>query len=448
MTSLETHTGRPEVAPWLRGWVDEIPQTTIVWRAYLPVQIDGCGRPTLLDKIEIADFFEAAPLHESEKLETETFRVVDWLEKRATEFLELQRRPPGESVGNGGGALAASEPEEAAGQTVPRTEEIGLDDIVALILTSGGAYSGHLTLGMVTQERKGKTRDEFYDRLVGQTVVADVRFGGLEVGLLSPTSNSLPDTADAGIKWSEESGFRIRLCIEELEPEQKWPFETKFVLRRNGEGAPQAWLAIEHFRTDAQKEDSRAVSNPQRLNAHQDCAREKMQYIARGVGLPDEATNALAIGAALHDEGKKAPRWQRAFNAPRDTKKFGLTGPLAKTRGPINQSILDGYRHEFGSLPFLEESADFNALPESWQEVVLHLVVAHHGRARPLIETRGCDDGPPSMLEERARAVALRFARLQKRWGPWGLAWLESLLRAADQQASRDNDNEQTIEVG
>jgi CRISPR-associated endonuclease/helicase Cas3 len=44
------------------------------------------------------------------------------------------------------------------------------------------------------------------------------------------------------------------------------------------------------------------------------------------------------------------------------------------------------------------------------------------------------------MLEERTREVALRFARLQKRWGPWGLAWWEALLRAADVQASRDND--------
>jgi CRISPR-associated endonuclease/helicase Cas3 len=36
----------------------------------------------------------------------------------------------------------------------------------------------------------------------------------------------------------------------------------------------------------------------------------------------------------------------------------------------------------------------------------------------------------------------LRFARLQRRWGPWGLVWWESLLRAADQQASRDNDTQ------
>ena len=36
MTSLKEHTGRPAVAPWLRGWVEEVPQTTVVWRKHLP----------------------------------------------------------------------------------------------------------------------------------------------------------------------------------------------------------------------------------------------------------------------------------------------------------------------------------------------------------------------------------------------------------------------------
>jgi CRISPR-associated endonuclease/helicase Cas3 len=88
----------------------------------------------------------------------------------------------------------------------------------------------------------------------------------------------------------------------------------------------------------------------------------------------------------------------------------------------------------------LRKLKSFRALPEDLRELVLHLIAAHHGGARPLIETRGCDDAPPSQLEERARAVALRFAGLQRRWGPWGLAWWEALLRAADQQASRAND--------
>jgi len=63
MTSLEKHTGRPEVGPWLRGWVDETPQTNVVWRKYLPVRT-GDTRPT---KKEIEDFFEAAPPHAGDR---------------------------------------------------------------------------------------------------------------------------------------------------------------------------------------------------------------------------------------------------------------------------------------------------------------------------------------------------------------------------------------------
>ena len=81
------------------------------------------------------------------------------------------------------------------------------------------------------------------------------------------------------------------------------------------------------------------------------------------------------------------------------------------------------------------------------QDLVLHLIAAHHGLARPLIPTAGCEDLPPSALAARARAVAQRFFRLQARWGPWGLAWWESVLRAADQQASRANDEADSREL-
>ena len=148
----------------------------------------------------------------------------------------------------------------------------------------------------------------------------------------------------------------------------------------------------------------------------------------------------LATAARLHDEGKRASNWQRAFRAEHDAKKFKIDGPLAKTRGPINQAVLGGYRHEFGSLPYAKNDPQFEKLSNDLQELVLHLIAAHHGYARPVIATEGCEDAPPSKLEERAWKVALRYARLQKRWGPWGLAWWEALLRAADAQASHDND--------
>ena len=108
-------------------------------------------------------------------------------------------------------------------------------------------------------------------------------------------------------------------------------------------------------------------------------------------------------------------------------------------------ALLDGYRHEFSSLAAVTQDDDFKKLPESLRDLALHLIAAHHGFGRPVIGISGCEDAPPSRLEGRAREVALRFARLQRHWGPWGLAWWESLLRAADQQASRAIDPDGTL---
>ena len=70
-------------------------------------------------------------------------------------------------------------------------------------------------------------------------------------------------------------------------------------------------------------------------------------------------------------------------------------------------------------------------------DLALHLIAAHHGQARPAIGIDGCDGLPPSAGAARAYEVGRRFVRLQRQWGPWGLAWWEALLRAADQRASR-----------
>ena len=128
--------------------------------------------------------------------------------------------------------------------------------------------------------------------------------------------------------------------------------------------------------------------------------------------------------------------------------------PLAKTKGGGNGRLLAGFRHEFASVldvlndggapdapddvkAALEDIRAEMATLEGWQrDLMLHLVAAHHGRARPLMPAID-DTLPPSRLEKEVRDIALRFARMQKRFGPWGLAWLEALLRAADWRASR-----------
>ena len=446
MTSLEQHTGRPDVAPWLRGWAEPDNQSIVIWRTYLPVREGSVDWPrTSTEKKEVEAFFEAAPAHESEKLETESYRVADWLQDRAKAVLKPQQDVRGEETADA--VLPAGTDDvdvrEAATQTAtPQVKPLHSPDVVLFVLLPDGSYATRYTLGQLAAERKGKAKEDFVSGLVGKILIVDSRIEGLNDGVLASKGGGGFPTADTDKGWSEDAGFRVRLAAsEEYESkENDWHFEDDFVLRANGDGDAEEWLVIEHYRSTAQSEDARSVSRPQELGQHESWAEQKAGDIASKIGLSGPAAEALAVAAFLHDEGKRASRWQRAFKAQRDAKKYGFSGPLAKTRGPIDQQVLDGYRHEFGSLPYAEAHDRFEALPEEWRDLVLHLIAAHHGQARPVIATRGCEDAPPSALEERAREVALRFARLQKRWGPWGLAWWEALLRAADQQASRDND--------
>jgi CRISPR-associated endonuclease/helicase Cas3 len=102
------------------------------------------------------------------------------------------------------------------------------------------------------------------------------------------------------------------------------------------------------------------------------------------------------------------------------------------------------YRREFGSLLDVVAQDAFKELihdPQG-QELILHVIAAHHGRARPLFPRSGevdeaFDPEPNGRDTEQAAAkVPRRFARLQHQYGRWGLAYLESLLRAADWAAS------------
>jgi CRISPR-associated endonuclease/helicase Cas3 len=419
MTSLDEHAGRPEVGPWLRGWVKDEPQTTIVWRRYLPVRTDG-GNAT---RKEIDEFFEAAPPQTSETLEVQTWAVVEWLIARAGRALKSSH---GASVRDG------SNLDHAVVLVLDRKDELVLDPKNA---SRSGTRALRELAGLGDKDKK-RDKDVFAAMLIERTLVVSSLLGGLNLdGMLDDKFDGAASAMDAAGAWEPARPFRVREMGEPVaNRDRDWKEIHRFVADRAEDGEPRRWLIVEQARGEARSEEGRAIARlPQRLIDHRSRVEQILSGWAGELKLPDTYIAALMLVGRLHDEGKRAPRWQRAFSAPRDD-------TYAKTQGPVSQELLDGYRHEFGSLPYLERDADFKALPSDLQDLALHLVAAHHGGARPLIATRSCEDAPPSVLEARAREVALRFAILQKRWGPWGLAWWEALLRAADQRASGENE--------
>jgi len=431
MTSLDEHPGRPEVNPWLRGFrPNDPPQTTVVWRRYLPVRADGS-----FDAKAASRFFEEAPLHTSEHLETETHLVLEWLIDRAA-------------------AISKVTGEEAL---------LEAQKVVAIAIGRRGELKGWRTLSQLSAaESKGKNENkeakkareqavnELRMLLVGATLVVDARLGGLTDGLLSEKTDTIAQASDDNTtNWLARpdvgdvpvTGFRIRvLGASEVDesawhttPGAGWVRRHLFVMRVV-DGEPSAALVIDGWAGDAATEEERSEADrPQQLDEHQSWAEDCARQIAQRLGIEKTRTDLLALAARLHDEGKRVAQWQNAFRAPADGR------PYAKTTGPINFDLLDDYRHEFGSLPYVERHERFKNLCPDDQDFVLHLVAAHHGFARPVIGIKGRDLPPPSITEECAREVALRFGRLSRRWGPWGVAWWEALLRAADQTASRRN---------
>ena len=431
MTSLRRHEGRPEVAPWLRGWEDDDePQTSIVWRKYLPCVTAG-GETTVPPSM-VAEYFRVAPVHATERLEAASSRVFEWMLKRAAQVV---KRPH------------------------ERDLAIQDDEIVFIAIDRVGEHRVHLTLRELRLlaasakslpkddlRRRNRRKEEWKRHLPGVTLVADHRLGGLRDGMLDEKCDTAASTADADETWrttkdpAAEGRPLIGFLVEQIDGGEEeeglrlpdrgdWRHVRTFETSIDPRGAARSGLAVFKWPDSPSDEESRSVlSAPQSLRGHAAQVAEHALVLAQCLELPADEAEALVTAARLHDDGKAAERWQNAMNAPRDDGR-----PYAKTRGGGNPRLLEGYRHEFGSLL----KAEGLELPNGTRDLVLHLIAAHHGYARPTLSPKGCEEGPPSVLESRAGDAALRFARLQKRYGPWGLAWREALLRAADQSASR-----------
>lgn len=223
-------------------------------------------------------------------------------------------------------------------------------------------------------------------------------------------------------------------------------------------GVPIAIHGDESMPDDPVTEDDGSSVSTVRttLRAHARGVEAVARQFASAADLPEHIAADVELAAFLHDAGKAAPAFQQWLHGG-DELAAAAGEPLAKSptlrldaAARVRSKLPMRARHEVASLQFalahprLSEAND--------PDLVLWLVGTHHGWGRPFFPPV---EWPPPGSTFRAdlgdRVVAAKPAptlaeltgwwidmreRLQDRYGRWGLAHLEAILRLADHRRS------------
>ncbi|MDP5228474.1 MULTISPECIES: type I-U CRISPR-associated helicase/endonuclease Cas3 [Arthrobacter] len=154
-------------------------------------------------------------------------------------------------------------------------------------------------------------------------------------------------------------------------------------------------------------------------------SRDVMRMVEDGAHeLRPEFLRALQTAAAWHDHGKARAGWQWSVGNYDPNTILAKSGGTARRTNRSGYSTLPGvepgWRHEALSAARLEQAGG--------DALAIHLVGSHHGEGRPFY--RMTLDHAENHVP--AYGQAARFHRLVNEHGPWGLAYLEAVLRLSD----------------
>ena len=198
------------------------------------------------------------------------------------------------------------------------------------------------------------------------------------------------------------------------------------------------------------------------LSAHMNGVGERAAESAERLGLPPEIVADLRLAGRLHDVGKAEPRAQE-FLAGGDPVRAAMgEEPLAKSVPGVIGGGLPTAHDALGAA--MAEGCESLLAQANDPDLVIHLIASHHGYARPLArplpdemsteveyEADGhalrVDSGVVKDTDFAARTAA-RFRRLSRRYGHYGLAWLESILRLADHRQSESESDKKDEKHG
>ena len=260
--------------------------------------------------------------------------------------------------------------------------------------------------------------------------------------LLGAVRDASPPVGWAPSEWSEFTGS--------LEPRT---VEARREVTRLRARNPLPEARIGEF-------DETSLGATAQLDPHGEAVGVRAGVVAHRIGVPTELREVIALAGKLHDIGKADPRFQRWLDPEGNAEV-----PMAKSNAPRHRweamraqaGWPRGGRHEDLSArlvrAWLEDRPDWSS--STLRDLLIHLVVSHHGKGRPLVPPvrDGTHGTVSSVVSGTGVEVAAdlsvvdwdqpaRFRRLNRHFGPWGLALLESIVIRSDHAVSARGDAE------
>lgn len=442
----------PDVTALLHGFDSEPADVQVVWREDLPVVPVSDGR-IVLDQREMVAARALLALNPPSSLEAAALPIAavrSWLGKTADKV----------SVSDVEGAGEESEAEIPTAPSAP-------------VLV-----------------RRGENWDFAYPRDIrpGDTVVVPSEYGGCDEYGFAPTHREsvkdLSSSARARLQRSAlfaltaktftnpEISGRARtvwrdVANEEAHAIQKEQVDQLLVSLDDSIRSAHPWLeaetvfevipnrdegvyaiVVEEAVTrsgDLSDEDiSSSRTVPVTLHAHNRGVGRRARELGTNIKFSHDLVETLGAAGDTHDWGKADPRFQQLLRAGDDQVFPGEL--LAKGRRTSRKVRVPlGERHEAYSVALIKRYPQLLS-SASDPELALYLVGTHHGRGRPLMPERADEgarfciahedeqyifEGAPELGALGSGWPSL-FWTLNRRYGPWGLAYLEAVLRLAD----------------
>ncbi|MFF2620052.1 type I-U CRISPR-associated helicase/endonuclease Cas3 [Kitasatospora sp. NPDC058046] len=293
--------------------------------------------------------------------------------------------------------------------------------------------------------------------------------------LLDTLADLLPDTAPTDQAQRFAPLLRHRLHALRQVPAWSSTDTTRGRDRRHGlfliEDGPGPRLLLIPPNTglaaaiDDEESDASSLTRPVALTTHHHQVGRRSRDYANALNLPEPLVRATELAGQGHDWGKLHRRFQGMLCQGDTLYAESLNAPLAKSgTDPADRAGRRAAARLAGWDPRLRHEALSAAVMKTWlatdppaargcdHELVTHLVAAHHGHARPLLPETP-DPNPVAitcrMPDHRTVTVSSTaigtdwshpdaFQALTRRYGPWGLALLETVVRLADIACSQE----------